>query len=103
MRNKTFFGALLLSAALCSQGFSFELLDRMLGLNNGGGDGCNACANVASAKACCPRPRLVETLVAAYRLGLWAGWLRHEPKVSSHPGTRPVRRHGGLVRGQGLR
>ena len=35
------FWALLVSAALCSQGFGFELLDRMLGLNNGGCGGCN--------------------------------------------------------------
>ena len=47
MRSKTIFGALLVSAALCSQGFGSELLDRMLGLNNGGCGGCNACANVA--------------------------------------------------------
>ena len=39
MRSKTIFGALLVSAALCSQGFGFELLDRMLGLNGGGSSG----------------------------------------------------------------
>ena len=33
MKGKTIFGALLVSAVLCSQGFSFELMDRMLGLN----------------------------------------------------------------------
>ena len=47
MRCKTIFGALLVSVALCSQGFSFELLDRMLGLNGGGCCECNACAKVA--------------------------------------------------------
>ncbi len=49
MRGKTIFGALLVSVALCSQGFGFELLDRMLGLNGGGCGECNACAKVA----CC--------------------------------------------------
>ena len=59
MRSKTIFGALLVSVALCSQGFSFELLDRMLGLNGGGCCECNACAKVApcqpvSVKPCAP-------------------------------------------------
>ncbi len=60
MRSKTIFGALLVSVALCSQGFGFELLDRMLGLNGGGCGECKACAKVAPcepcAKACCPEP-----------------------------------------------
>ncbi len=68
MRSKTIFGALLVSVALCSQGFGFELLDRMLGLNGGCGDNkacakvatCDPCAKVAAcdpcAKACCPEP-----------------------------------------------
>jgi hypothetical protein len=55
MRSKTIFGALLVSVALCSQGFGFELLDRMLGLNGGGCGECKACAKVACCeKACCP-------------------------------------------------
>ena len=58
MRSKTIFGALLVSVALCSQGFGFELLDRMLGLNGGGCGECNACAKVAPcapcAKTCAP-------------------------------------------------
>lgn len=59
MRSKTIFGALLVSVALCSQGFGFELLDRMLGLNGGGCGECKACAKVAScdpvcAKTCAP-------------------------------------------------
>jgi len=58
MRSKTIFGALLVSVALCSQAFSFELLDRMLGLNGGGCGECNACAKVAPcapcAKTCAP-------------------------------------------------
>jgi hypothetical protein len=60
MRSKTIFGALLVSVALCSQGFGFELLDRMLGLNCGGCGEYKACAKVAccepAAKACCPEP-----------------------------------------------
>ncbi len=65
MRSKTIFGALLVSVALCSQGFGFELLDRMLGLNCGGCGDCNACANVACCdkacvKACCPEPACCE-------------------------------------------
>lgn len=61
MRSKTIFGALLVSVALCSQGFGFELLDRMLGLNGGGCGECNACAKVAPCDPCakvaaCPAP-----------------------------------------------
>ena len=56
MKSKTIFGALLLSAALCSQGFGAELLNRLLGMNENGGCGnCNACAKVApceQVKAC---------------------------------------------------
>jgi len=49
------FGALLVSVALCSQGFGFELLDRMLGLNNGGCGECNACDKVACCEKACPQ------------------------------------------------
>ena len=60
MNGKTIFGALLVSVALCSQGFGFELLDRMLGLNCGGCGECKACAKVAccekAGKCCCPEP-----------------------------------------------
>ena len=60
MRSKTIFGALLVSVALCSQGFGFELLDRMLGLNGGGCGECNACARSPPvqpcAKTCAPKP-----------------------------------------------
>jgi hypothetical protein len=52
MRSKTIFGALLVSVALCSQGFGFELLDRMLGLNGGGCGECNTCAKVAPCEPC---------------------------------------------------
>jgi hypothetical protein len=52
MRSKTIFGALLVSVALCSQAFSFELLDRVLGLNGGGCGECNACAKVAPCQPC---------------------------------------------------
>jgi hypothetical protein len=53
MRSKTIFGALLVSVALCSQAFSFELLDRMLGLNGGGCGECNACAKVTPCQPAC--------------------------------------------------
>ncbi len=53
MRSKMIFGALLVSVALCSQGFGFELLDRMLGLNGGGCGECNACAKVAPCQPAC--------------------------------------------------
>ncbi|MEN6459325.1 MAG: hypothetical protein ABFC63_10385 [Thermoguttaceae bacterium] len=60
MRSKMMIGALLVSAALCSQGFGFELLDRMLGLNCGGCGGCNtckvACCEKANPAKCCPQP-----------------------------------------------
>jgi hypothetical protein len=57
---KTVIGALLVSVALCSQGFGFDLLDRMKGMKCGGDcGGCNACEKVApceAAKACAPDP-----------------------------------------------
>ncbi|MEN6405238.1 MAG: hypothetical protein ABFC77_02080 [Thermoguttaceae bacterium] len=55
MRSKTIFGALLVSVALCSQGFGLELLDRMLGLNCGGCGECKACAKVACCEKACPK------------------------------------------------
>ena len=45
MKVKTFFGALLLSAILSTQGFGFELLDKMLGLSGG----CNCCPTCEAA------------------------------------------------------
>ena len=56
MKGKTIFGAILVSAALCSQGFSFELLNGLLGLNDGGCGECKACANVG----CCAKPACCE-------------------------------------------
>jgi len=56
MRSKTIFGALLVSVALCSQGFGLELLDRMLGLNGGGCGECKVACCDPCAKACCPEP-----------------------------------------------
>ena len=69
MKGKTIFGALLVSVALCSQGFGFELLDRMLGLNYGGCGECKACAKVACCeKACCScSPLAVRSRPAAKR------------------------------------
>ncbi len=54
MRSKTIFGALLVSVALCSQGFGFGLLDNVLGLNNGGCCGC--CEKACCEPACCEKP-----------------------------------------------
>ena len=58
MKSKTIFGALLVSAALCSQGFGFELLNGLLGLKDGGCGEGKACAKVAPCEACkaCPAP-----------------------------------------------
>ena len=55
MKGKTIFGALLVSVALCSQGFGFELLNNLLGANGGG---CGTCAKVAPCEAvkACPQP-----------------------------------------------
>ena len=56
MRSKMIFGALLMSVAVCSQGFGFELLDRVLGRENGGCGECKACkaAPCEPAKTCAP-------------------------------------------------
>jgi hypothetical protein len=58
MKGKIVFGALLVSVALASQGFGFDLLDRARGLNCGGCGACAACAAPACApcapKACAP-------------------------------------------------
>jgi len=47
MKAKTILGALLVSVALCGQGFGFELLDRMLGLD------CGCCEPAACKPAAC--------------------------------------------------
>jgi hypothetical protein len=60
MRGKIVFGALLASVALCSPGFGFELLDRLLGLENNCESGCGVCApacNPCTRAKCCPEPR----------------------------------------------
>jgi len=49
MKGRMVFVALLMSVALCSQGFGFELLDNMLGLNRG----CTACDPACCSPACC--------------------------------------------------
>ncbi len=59
MKGRIVFGALLLtSVALCSQGFGFELLDNMLGLNRGCGSCCEQapCDPCEKVKACAPEP-----------------------------------------------
>jgi len=50
MKGKVVFGALLVSVALCGQGFGFELLDNLLGLNRGG---CGCCQPAACEPAAC--------------------------------------------------
>ena len=52
MKGKTIFGALLVSVALCSQGFGLELLNNLLGLNSGG---CGTCAKVAACDPACAK------------------------------------------------
>ena len=44
MKWNMVFSALMVSVSLCSQSFGFELLDRMLGLNDHGCNTCNSCA-----------------------------------------------------------
>ncbi len=49
MKWNMVFGALVVSVGLCSQSFGFELLDRMLGLND---SGCNTCCTAEPACGC---------------------------------------------------
>ncbi len=53
MKGKSIFGALLVSVALCGQGFGFELLDNLLGLNRGGCGCCQPAACEPAAVAAC--------------------------------------------------
>ncbi|HLA85387.1 MAG TPA: hypothetical protein VJL29_11385 [Thermoguttaceae bacterium] len=54
MKGKVIFGALVLSVVLAGQGFGFELLNDLLGINQGR-QGCNACCEPACCeKACAP-------------------------------------------------
>ena len=63
MKGKTLLGALLVSVALSSQAFGFELLDRMLGLNRGCG-ACDPCGEAAccepATNCCAPEPACCE-------------------------------------------
>ena len=108
MKGKTIFGALLVSVALCSQGFGFELLDRMLGLNCGGCGECNACAKVACCeKACCRRARLLREACVPERPAARTGLLRKgracgKCRSAAAPRCATCSRHEGPVRGQGL-
>jgi hypothetical protein len=58
MKGKVVFGALLVSVALCGQGFGFELLDNLLGLNRGGCGPCQpaACEPAAACDPACVAP-----------------------------------------------
>ena len=49
MKWNMVFGALVVSVGLCSQSFGFELLERMLGLND---CGCNSCCQQACQPSC---------------------------------------------------
>lgn len=49
MKWNMVFGALVVSVGLCSQSFGFELLDRMLGLND---CGCNSCCTAEASCGC---------------------------------------------------
>src|SRR4029078_9491966 len=49
MRWNMVFGALVVSVGLCAQSFGFELLDRMLGLND---CGCNSCCQKSCEPSC---------------------------------------------------
>src|SRR5690606_41926598 len=49
MKWNMVFGALVVSVGLCSQSFGFELLDRMLGLND---CGCNSCCTAQPSCGC---------------------------------------------------
>lgn len=53
MKGKSIFGALLVSVALCGQGFGYELLDNLLGLNRGGCGPCQPAACEPAAVAAC--------------------------------------------------
>jgi hypothetical protein len=52
MKWNTVFSALVVSASLCGQSFGFELLDRMLGLND---CGCNTCCSTAAPACGCDK------------------------------------------------
>src|SRR5580704_6563585 len=49
MKWNMVFGALVVSVGLCSQSYGFELLERMLGLND---CGCNSCCQKSCEPAC---------------------------------------------------
>src|SRR6476659_4963831 len=52
MKWNMVFGALVVSVGLASQSFGFELLDRMLGLND---CGCNSCCQKAAPSCGCDK------------------------------------------------
>ena len=57
MKSRIVFGALIMSVALCGQGFGFELLDNLLGQKNCGSRGCcePACCEQACQPNCCEK------------------------------------------------
>ncbi len=52
MKWNMVFGALVVSVGLCGRGFGFELLDRMLGLND---CGCNSCCQTSEPSCGCDK------------------------------------------------
>ena len=58
MKLKLVFGALMLSMSLTGQSYGFELLDRMLGLGDSGGD-------------CCCEPQVLRENLLCRRTRLW--------------------------------
>lgn len=72
MKGKMVFGALFLSAALCSQGFGFELLANMVGLTRGGCGPCGPACCDQAAECCAPEPCCCEPRCTPVR-DLFAG------------------------------
>ena len=66
MKAMTLFGSLLLSVALCGQGFGGELAARLLGLDTFSDCACGTCAPCEAAKCCGPtlREKLRQTPIA---------------------------------------
>ena len=66
MKSRIVFGALLMSVTLCGQGFGFELLDNLLGLNKCGCGGC--CEPACCEQACCEPQCCEKSLLRAQML-----------------------------------
>ncbi len=83
MKWRMVFGALAISACLCGQGFGFELLDRLLGLNCRGCGTCGTCTApeccevatecCAPEPACCEAPAACEEIAACEEVAACGG------------------------------